>query len=313
VRFARSIAAAVSAALTLAIPSQTVLADRTSFDGGAETAAERGFADPPNADKSAGDYRNPCRNEGFDYHVSQPTGLVRNDSNGTGFSVDGEAVETVATASTPGTSIGFSLGVDDTFVIQSIEWATACAPDQSAGVSQYEPGTTQRWWVTVPTPDAVFPDLLAEVSSRLAAPEVFWPNVDREFGWVYVQVDNDIRIDAVDDVRVSRSVSNLAGSVSVWIQAEPSGITFESGDPDGGIARCSYDQATAPYRLDRATHCSYSYEYSSAGAGFHDAFTTRTTVDWDITASHPLTVDNPTSWRQESVQVAEVQAVEIVQ
>ncbi len=298
----------VLAVATLSPAGSAAANEADDADGLVATSADTpDFGNPANADKSARGYVNPCRDEEFPYHVSKRTGLVKNSGGDTAISFDGD--ETFTIRGTGVTGSGFSAQVEDGFVTTQVEWVTACAPDESSVLGEYQPGTTRRFWITVPTPDTLFPGVLAEVAERLEAPQVTWAFRDVDFGWIYVRVDNDFRIEPIETVRAAASASNRVGSAAVWIEATPSIITFESGEPDGGFTQCTYEQATMPVNRDRATGCFYTYEWSSAGQGPNDAFDTRTTIEWDVTASHPLTVNDPFSWTTESLQVAEIQAV----
>lgn len=297
----------------MAIQMGPVGATLETHEGQAGTAdATPGFQNPSNADKGARGYVNPCLgHEGFEAHVSRRTDLVKNAVENVSVVLDGNVLKFMTT-SAPGTSLGYSAAFDPTFEVVYVEWVTACAPDVDSLSGAFEPGTEQRYWVKRPTQGAILPGLVAEVTRNLEAPDIFWPNADPEFDWVYVTVDNDLRIAPVANVRSQRTVSNLVGSVTVWVEATPSHIVFDPGEPDSRGTECSYEQATSAYAIEFASSCFYRYANSSSIAKVvKDAFVTRTSMYWDLSASGPLTTSDPESWREETIQVASVQALVI--
>ncbi len=266
----------------------------------------------PNADRNGRGYVNPCLgHDGHEAHVSRRTGLVMNDVDKVSAQVNGDVIK-FESNSTPGGSIGFSASIDDTFQVEYVEWVTACAPTEDSAPGQFEDGNSDRYWIRRPTQGSLVPDLIAEVVADLPAPDILWPTKDPEFGWIYVNVSSDIRVDPVADVRKQRSVSNLVGSATAWVQATPSQVNFAPGEPGKAEIACTYASATAVYNPQRATGCFYKYQNSSAISTAADsAFLARTSLSWAITSSGPLTYNNPLSWRQELIQVAEVQALVI--
>lgn len=269
-----------------------------------------GFDNPPNADKNGWNYVNPCLgHEGYEAHVSKRTSLVKNDVDKISIEVNGDVIK-IESSSPPGSSIGYTASVDETFQVEYVEWVTACAATEDAPVYQFEPGTVRRYWIKRPTQGAIVPNLVADVTRRLPAPDVIWPDADPEFGWIYVNVDNDVRISPVNNVRAETTISNLVGSATVWVEASPSHIKFEPGEPGSPGMECTYAAATAPYVIERATSCFHRYSHSSAiSTAADNAFVARTSVFWDIESSGPLTYSDPISWRQELIQVAEVQSL----
>jgi len=225
----------------------------------------------------------------------------------------GDDAITVEVTGTPEADFGISFVADDSFEVEYVEWITACAPERDSASSAFESGTLNRFWIRRPTQAVLLPGLLAEVVASLPAPEILWPSADPEFGWIYVNTDSDVRINPVGIVRPPPvSVSNLVGSATAWVQATPTEVRFDPGEPNKSEIPCTYEAATAPYVPSRATGCMYKYTNSSAISTDADsAFVARTSVLWEITASGPLTSSNPLSWRQELVQVAEVQALVI--
>jgi len=299
--------------VTLAVPGGTVRANRDdAVQGKIGTEILADFQDPPGANKNAASYVNPCLDhDGYEAHVSRSTGISKNTTEDIGYELSGET-KTLQSSVTPGNVLGFSFVTDPTFEVEYVQWLTACATDEAADASGFEAGTIQLYWIRRPTQEGIISSLFAGVIERLKAPDISWPNKDPEFGWVYVTVDNDIRISPVEAVREQVTVSNLLGSVTAWVQATPSRIEFVSGEPGSTGTRCSYESATAPFRIDASSYCTYRYENSSSiGTEVPNAFVTRTTLFWEITSSGPLTYNDPESWRSEPIQVAAVQAIEI--
>ncbi len=107
-------------------PGSTVSAFEESGEGTAATYSPLdGFENPPNADKNGSGYVNPCLgHEGFEAHVSKPTGLVKSDLDKISVAFDGNVIKFEST-SAPGASIGFSVAIDPTFEVQYVEWRQA--------------------------------------------------------------------------------------------------------------------------------------------------------------------------------------------
>ena len=262
------------------------------------------FQDPPNVDV------NPCKNDEFPSHVSEATGLVKNDQEKVSLEVDGDVVKVVPD-SVPGSSIGFSFFTDEEFEVEYTQWLIACA--KKGTDRPYEDGSEKRYWVRKPTQGSVVPGLLAQVAAAVTAPDIIWPNRDPEHGWIYVNVANDLRIAPKPLVRFEVTISNITGSVSGWAQGTPSLVTFESGEPGRGRTECTYEAAIEPYDPDKPGLCHYRYKKSSAIApGPQHAFVPRTTLSWEITSSAPLAVADGTTWTEEPLQVAEIQAIEVL-
>jgi len=311
-RTSASVAGLFLVIAALATNGQPAGADKDK-EGEASTANELdGHENPPGADKNAPSYVNPCLgHEGYEVHISKPTGITKNDVEELAVEIGGETT-TVKSSSTPGDVLGFSLVLAPNFQVEYVQWLTACGLDEDAVGPTYEPGSQRRYWIRRPTQESILPFIAAQVGENLKAPDITWPNKDPEFGWVYVTVENDIRISPVEEVYEVQTVGNLAGSVTVWVRATPNKIVFRSGEPGSSDIECSYEQATAPFNIDFPSSCFYKYENSSSiGTEVRDAFLTRTTLLWEITASGPLTANDPESWREQPIQVAAVQAIEI--
>ena len=313
-RYQSAVVAAAVVMVAGPLSSGSVLAKPgVSKDGSAATStALNGFNNPPGADKNGSGYVNPCLGyEGFEAHVSRRTSLVKNDVDDLALESGGDVLRFELTLA-PGTSHGYSVDFDTSYQVEYVQWVTACAPAVDSPTSEFLDDTERRYWIKRPTQASIVPGLVANVVADLEAPDIFWPNIDPEFGWVYVTVDNDVRIAPVSNVRKTASVSNLVGSVSAWVEATPSQIVFEPGEPGSPGTACTYEAATAAYAIEFASSCSYRYANSSSiGTVVENAFVTRTTMSWTIAASGPFTSADPESWREETIQVAAVQAIEI--
>jgi len=270
-----------------------------------------GYDNPPNADKAEGGYKNPCLGEvDFESHVSRSTGFVMDTVESVAFEVNGEAI-TSEVSSNP-TGLGFHASFDPSFEVEFVQWITACAPSTESVQLAFQPGSVRRYWIRRPTPGAIVPGLYAELVAGLEAPTAVWPHADPEFDWVYVTVDNDLRIEPVEPDDIDITIGNLVGSVYVQLTATPSHITFNPGEPGSPGVPCTYEQATAPSSMDFSSSCVYTYANSSSiGTEVANHFVTTTTMYWDVTANVPLTYSDPESWRRETIQVAAVQSLEI--
>jgi len=312
----RSLARAIGAVLIAVIVAPCATVDaRNSKAGGAELVDNLSdFANPPGVDKNSTGYVNPCLGrEGFEEHISRATGLTKNDVEVVAFEYNDQTT-TIQTSSTPGDVLGFSFVTNPTFEVEFVEWFTACGRDEESEGPLYQSGSQQRYWIRRPTPESIAPALVSRLIARLDPPETFWPNKDPDFGWLYVTVESDLRISPVQVETESATISNLVGSATVTLQATPTRIEFIPGEPGSSGVRCSYAAATAPFNIDFASSCYYRYSNSSSiGTEVPNAFVARTTLFWEIgvTGTGTLTYSDPESWREEPIQVAAVQAIEI--
>jgi len=310
-RYSRWLGACLAIILTM-LPVGSVLAKEGSQGEIATSTLGEGFENPPNADKNGPSYVNPCLgHEDYESHVSRSTGLVMNDIETVGVEFGDDTI-TVESSGFPAAGTDFSLTADSSFEVEFVQWMTACAPEADSALSAFEPGTTTRYWIRRPTQEALVPGLLVEVGEALPAPEISWPSADPEFGWIYVNTESDVRIGPVGTVYRERTRSNLVGSATAWVEATPSEVRFDPGEPNKSEIPCTYESAIAQYIPSQATGCKYKYTNSSAISTDADsAFVARTSVLWEISASGPFTSANPLSWREDLVQVAEVQAIVI--
>jgi hypothetical protein len=169
-------------------------------------------------------------------------------------------------------------------------------------------GTLAIYWVGVPTPADLVPAVLAYLPDYLDPPEVSWPNMSPEHGWLFVKVPMDFRSSNLSPVTVTATVRNILGdTATASATATPDQLTFESGE--GGSAVCSAAEARAAYVPGVYGACSYQYKNSSAIAG--GEFGTTSTMRWVVT-SNPVDPTQPpelTTASDQSLAVSEVQAI----
>ena len=183
-------------------------------------------------------------------------------------------------------------------------WQTYCYdPEEDQRVA----ATISQFWIANPDPGELIPPLFDYLPDYLDPPEVTWPNMSPEHGWLFVKVPMDFRINNLESVTLTASVTNVLGTATASVTATPSRVEFQSGEAGGG--GCSAEEARQPYVPGAPGACSYRYTNSSAVAG--GAFGSTTTMVWDIT-SNPVDPSQPTTletFTTQSLAVAEVQAV----
>jgi len=195
-----------------------------------------------------------------------------------------------------------------TAVKTHVHWLVGCRDPLTKEPLFPNPITSNPVWVPLVTQETVVPALYAYLDRYLAPPALSWPGEDRQFGWLYVNTAQDFRIDAPPTITLTATVTNVTGSVTGTVTATPSGVTFEPGEPGGGVVPCSVGAATAGYST-LTPGCHYRYQHSSVISPTN-AFGTRTVLWWDVTTSSPTLPDHslPTI-SYDAVEVAEVQAV----
>lgn len=189
-----------------------------------------------------------------------------------------------------------------------VHWLVGCRDPLTKEPLVPSPLGVSAVWVPLVTQETVVPALYAYLDRYLDPPALSWPGEDHEFGWLYVNTAQDFRIDAPPTITLTATVTNVTGSVTGSVTATPSRVTFEPGEPGGGLVPCSVDAATAGYSTLNPG-CHYRYQHSSAISPTN-AFGTRTVLWWDVTTSSPVLPDHslPTI-SYDAVEVAEVQAV----
>lgn len=183
-------------------------------------------------------------------------------------------------------------------------WEVSCK-DPVTGALDY----VEDFWVSAPSPEDIVLDLMEILPAHLKPPDVTWPNMNRKHGWLFVKVPMDFRINNLNDVTVTATVTNAIGTSTGSATAKPGTVTFSSGE--GGAAECTAQQAREPYVPRSFGTCAYTYNNSSSVAANGYSFSSTTTMSWDITSTPtdptiPATLDTFTS---QFLPVSEVQAV----
>lgn len=110
-----------------------------------------------------------------------------------------------------------------------------------------------------------------------------WEAHHPENGWLYVYVPMDYRINNLDDVTVTVSVTNSLGTVTALETAKPGVVTCDSGEV--GSDQCTADEAQEAYVPRFPGACAYTYTNSSSTAPDGYSFESTTTVAWEITST----------------------------
>ena len=201
-----------------------------------------------------------------------------------------------------GSTFATSRVAEDGVVERAI--ATYCWDDEA---SVLVPGSLTIYWLGLPDPGDLVPGILDYLPEYLEAPTVEWPNMSPEHGWLFVKVPMDFRVSNLAAVTLTATATNVLGTASASVTAEPDRLVFVSGE--GGGAECSAEEGRRAYVPRVYGACSYEYQNSSAIAG--GAFPTRTTMFWAI-SSDPVDPDQPSeleTWTEQALAVSEVQAL----
>ena len=173
----------------------------------------------------------------------------------------------------------------------------------------YDPASWSTYWVPVVSQETVVPALFEHIWNHVSPPVVSWPSMDRDFGWLYVQAPMDFRVQWLEPVSITASVTNITGSVSAWVSATPVSLTLEPGEPGGVPVVCPIEASTANYSAASPGLCSYTYGNSSAVEA-DGVFGVHASVLWRIeTSDRAFVVGSIRTWSSSEVAVAEVQAV----
>ena len=143
-------------------------------------------------------------------------------------------------------------------------------------------------WVPQVRPEDLVPTVEAMLEERLPAPTPILQPLDPDFGWAYVQVPLDFRIDPGEwaPVEAYAEVTNPLGTVWVRATAEPIDLELLPGDSGGSIGRvtCSGDAPIAPYDPTVPGTCSVTYINASStsanGATFPGSLSIGWTASW---------------------------------
>ncbi len=118
----------------------------------------------------------------------------------------------------------------------------------------------------------------------------------------------DLRVNPIDTISTSRTISNIAGSASVSIDATPVMLEVVTYEEEQQLIRCSYESATLPYIAERPTGCNFQFFYSSVGQD-GDPIAVKSVLTWQVTALGDTVVANPISATTEWITVAELQSI----
>ena len=185
-------------------------------------------------------------------------------------------------------------------------WQRFCVDPETG---RRNPTTISEWWIADPRPEDLVPALVGMIEDYLDPPQVEWPNMSPEHGWLFVKVPMDFRVNNLTPITVTATVSNSIGTATASATATPDTVLFDSGE--GGGATCSAAQATEPYVARVFGACAYTYQNSSAIAPNGYSFTTTTSMQWAITSAPA----NPTipgvldTFVSQDLAVSEVQAI----
>lgn len=188
--------------------------------------------------------------------------------------------------------------------VTEVAWVTYCF-DPDGGLDPLSEWSI--FWVASPDPAVLVEPLFERLVEYLDPPEVTWPNRSPEHDWLFVKVPMDFRVNNLEPITVTASVTNILGTGTASVTATPSIVEFVSGE--GGGVSCSADDARLPYVARSPGSCAYTYVNSSSIVG--GTFDTTVTMQWDITSapadsSLPATLNTVTA---EALAVSEVQAV----
>jgi hypothetical protein len=190
------------------------------------------------------------------------------------------------------------------------QWRTWCEGLQGDPPVMVEaPGSERFPWIELVSTDTLVPQIVEHLEEVLTEPALYWPGIDREHGWLYVQLPMDFRVAAQQPVTLHASVSNLAGSASAWVTATPVSVLFEPGEPNGQPIACTYPAATAGYHENRPNACAVTWHHSSSLSNT-TYFPYRITTVWNITSNATtLTTGNSPRSTTGNIQIAEIQAI----
>ena len=105
-------------------------------------------------------------------------------------------------------------------------WQTYCYdPEEDQRVA----ATISQFWIANPDPGELIPPLFDYLPDYLDPPEVTWPNMSPEHGWLFVKVPMDFRINNLDSVTLTASVTNVLGTATASVTATPSSVEFAVG------------------------------------------------------------------------------------
>ncbi len=139
-------------------------------------------------------------------------------------------------------------------------------------------------WVPVVTAQDLIPEVEELLEAQLHKPTPHFEPVDVDYGWAYVQVPLDFRIEPGEwaPVEAYAEVTNPLGTVWVRATATPERLVFGSGDAHASdsIAVCGGLSPLAEYNAAVPGDCSYTYRNASSTAANGRTFDVSLTIDW---------------------------------
>lgn len=294
-RHLRAVAALSLASVIVGSPTSTHSAGREGARIGVSVSLS-GFANPSQF------LEDPCDDSDFpDYWVGETTTEILRDSSLeiTNAQLDYEPARGAIEA---------SYGPD---VVEHVVWTDKMYLNYcwNADTLDVDASTQDFFWVPLVTQQTVVPALFAHVWDYAFGPVVSWPSMDREFGWLYVRAPMDFRVDPIETIDLTATVSNVTGTVTARVVVTPETITLEPGEPGGLPVSCPLSAATDLYLVESPGWCSYTYENSSAISPSL-TFDVGAMASWGVATSDPtFPVNSIRTWSWDDVAVAEAQAV----
>lgn len=118
-------------------------------------------------------------------------------------------------------------------------------------------------WVPELRPEDLIPTVQGLLEEQLHYPTPVLQPLDAEFGWAYVQVPLDFRVEPGEwaPVEAYAEATNPLGTVWVQATATPLELSFTSGD---GPASCGGQEPLEPYLPEQPGACSFVYRNASS-------------------------------------------------
>ena len=200
----------------------------------------------------------------------------------------------------------YGADVFNTFVKTHTRYTRYCYDPRTEDV---DPSSIDNFWVPLVTQQTVVAALWKHVWDYVDAPQIQWPSMDQEFGWLYVQTPMDFRASELSGMSLTATVTNVTGSVTATIDATPTELALEPGEPGGLPTSCPVTASTAPYSASVPGLCSMTYRNSSAISPT-GTFEANASVLWEIDTTDPgFGVTSIRTWSWFDIAVAEAQAV----
>lgn len=258
---------------------------------------------------------NPCvATPPYTEYSFQPTPHVQSDD--VTYTYDATADATPDSQSTSwfvsGSTFADFYGAIDVATYESVtithrRYIVGCAMPENP--NELDPATDAVAWVPVVTEISLVPEVLAELTRVIPAPDTFFPVADPARGWLFVKTPMEVRVRNLEAASASVTAANAVSSATATATAEPVEVVFEPGEPGGAAVTCSVDAVQMAWDRGDAdgSGCLYTYTNSSAITPSQQ-FQTRTRVRWHVTGSGGLDLVLETV-AFDAVGVAEIQAV----